>query len=668
MKKYYLSLFLSVLTLGVFGQSYYQLPFINAGSNPGNLNNDPEQPEGFLSANATGYSNVLSSSAADAWSTAQTIPFSFNFNGSPETTYYVSTSGVVTFASSAPVTIPGFTPSILPAATIPPKSICAWGVDLTGANDAVVSKTFGTAPNRQHWIIWASASSSALGTGWTYWGIVFEETTNVIHIVDMRSYSQGGGNLALTAGIQIDGSTAINVAGSPSLTSQNTATGGSQSDALDNTYYSFIYGVQPQYDFTAIGSSVPQYYDLTNAPFSLDVDLRNIGSAGVATFDLNYSVNGGATVTAPATGAGLTSLASGNYIHPTAWTPTAAGSYSIELWASNLNGNPDANTANDKYTVSVTVVDTAATRQTLMEVFTASSCPPCKPGNENMDLNVVPNISNYTIVKYQQDFPGSGDPYQTVESVNRRNYYAINSIPRMEIDGQWDGNAQSLTTGIFNDYQVVPAFMYFNFNEASISNTTVNIDFDIEVLADYPAGNYRTQVAIIEKRTTGNVANNGETEFFNVMMDMVPNENGTPVTGLTKGNTINVTKTADVSSTFVEDLWELKVVVWVEETGSKMVMNSAWADITQLVSLAETDANAASIYPNPANDVLNIELDEQKDMTVKIYDMTGKLVLDQSFGLSAQQSINMSGFAPGVYNVQVIADGRISSKRITVAH
>lgn len=658
---------MSALTLGVFGQGYYQLPNINAGMNPGNLNNDPEQPEAFLNGNNLGYTAVLASSSADQWSSAQTIPFSFNFNGSAETTYYVSSSGVVTFTGTAPTTTPGFTPALLPAAGIPVKSVCAWGLDLSGANDAVVSKTFGTAPNRQHWVIWASASNSALGAGWAYWGIVLEETTNDIFIVDMRNYSQTNGNVALTAGIQIDGSTAINVAGSPALSSQNTATGGGQSDALDNTYYQFIYGTQPQYDFTATGSGVPQYYDINNAPFTLDVDLRNIGSASITSFDLNYSVNGGTTVTAAATG-NLASLASGNFSHPTTWTPSASGSYSIELWASNLNGNADANTANDKYTVNVTVVDTAATRQSLMEVFTASTCPPCAPGNANMDNNVVPNISNYTIVKYQQDFPGSGDPYQTAKAVNRRNYYGVNSIPRMEIDGKWDENAQSLTTGIFNAFQVVPAFMYMEFNEASISTTTVDVDFDINVLADYPAGSYVVQVAVVEKKTTGNVASNGETEFFYVMMDMVPDENGTAITGLTKGNTINVTRTVDISNTFVEDLWDLKVVVWVEESGSKEVMNSAWSDVAQLVSLEENEAAAAAIYPNPANDVLNIELKEQKDLTVKIYDLAGKVVLNQNFGLTGEQTLDISGFAPGMYNVQVIADGRTSSKRITIAH
>lgn len=667
MKKIYISLFLGVFSLGLFGQGYYQIPSVNAGMNPGNLNNDPEQPEGFLTANSTGYSSVLASSTADAWSTVQTIPFSFNFNGAAETQYHVSSSGVVTFGATTPTTTPGFTPSLLPAATIPPKSICAWGVNLTGANDAVVSKTFGTAPNRQHWIIWASASSTALGAGWTYWGIVMEEGTDNIYIVDMRSYSQGGGNVAIAAGIQVDGSTAYTVAGSPALTSQNTATGGSQSDALDNSYYQFVYVTQPQYDMTATGTSVPQYYDINNAPFTLDVDLRNLGTAAVSSFDLNYSINGGAAVTAPVTGS-LATFASGNFNHPTAWTPSASGSYTIELWASNINGNADENMTNDRISTSVTVVDTAATRQTLMEVFTSSTCPPCAPGNVNMDQNVVPNISNYTIVKYQQDFPGTGDPYVTPTAVNRRGYYGINSIPRMEIDGQWDENAASLTTGVFNGFQAVPAFMHMTFNASSISTNQVSVDFDINVLADYPAGTYVVQTAIVEKKTTGNVATNGETEFFYVMMDMLPDENGEVITGLTKDNTINITRSADLSGTFIEDLWDLKVVVWVENTQTKEVMNSAWADVIQLVSVDENELPTASIFPNPANDVLTIQLEDEQDVSVKIVDLSGKTVFAKDFGLTSTEKVATSNFAPGVYMVQVIADGHMSSERVVISH
>src|SRR5690242_17998245 len=142
------------------------------------------------------------------------------------------------------------------------------------------------------------------------------------------------------------------------------------------------------------------------------------------------------------------------------------------------------------------------TRKTLIEVFTSATCGPCAPGNANMENNVIPNVSNYTVIKYQQDFPGAGDPYRTPESVNRRYYYAINSIPRLEIDGQWDGNAQLLTTSIFDNYQAVPAYMNIDITSATYSGTTVNVSGTITPLIDYGAGTYRYHVVVTEKQTT----------------------------------------------------------------------------------------------------------------------------------------------------------------------
>lgn len=170
MKKIYFVLSLAMITTLATAQSYYVLPAINAGVNPGGLHDDPEQPSGALTP--LGWTEIMTSTATDQWSPAQTIPFSFDFNGQPETGYVVSNTGVVTFTTTA-ITVPSSTNGTLPDATIPPKSICAWGLDLSGANDAILTQTFGTAPNRQHWIMFASATiPGTSGNNWTYWAVV----------------------------------------------------------------------------------------------------------------------------------------------------------------------------------------------------------------------------------------------------------------------------------------------------------------------------------------------------------------------------------------------------------------------------------------------------------------------------------------------------------------
>ena len=140
----------------------------------------------------------------------------------------------------------------LPSANIPDNSICLWGM-YAATGDNIMTKTFGSAPNRQHWVQFNSFSEDGIKEGWTYWSIVFEETTNNIYLVDQKTLCvEGGsactGNIALSGGIQIDATTAIQITGSPNLQSN----AGNDYTVKDNSYYTFFYGTQPDYDLAAI--------------------------------------------------------------------------------------------------------------------------------------------------------------------------------------------------------------------------------------------------------------------------------------------------------------------------------------------------------------------------------------------------------------------------------
>lgn len=174
---------------------YYYLPYPNAGMNPGGLNTDDEYPVG--GGLSTTWLQVLGPSASPAWSALQSIPFAFEFDGNPVNSYYVSNSGVLTF-SSTPGTAPTFSNGSLPSADVPDMSVLLWGMEGTGPNDNIVSKTFGTAPNRQHWIFFTSFSITGL-TGWQYWSIVLEETSNCIYLVDQRN---SAADINITAGVK----------------------------------------------------------------------------------------------------------------------------------------------------------------------------------------------------------------------------------------------------------------------------------------------------------------------------------------------------------------------------------------------------------------------------------------------------------------------------------
>lgn len=668
MKRIFTTLAL-VLAASIGFSQYYYIPHINAGKNPGGLNNDSEYPVG--GGLPSGWTTILSASnATPTWSATQSVPFTFKFNGATEASYKVSSSGVLTFTTSAG-TAPSYTSAALPNASIPDKSVCVWGIEGTGSSDYIVSKTFGAAPNRQHWIFFSSYSGG--GSSWTYWSIVLEETTNNIYVVDQRTYQSCTG---LSIGVQINSTTATSVSGSPNVSAKAIA---NDPSSADNTYYEFIQGTQPKFDMAAIGESMSDYLIIGQAPFNVTGVMTNYGTSTITSLDLNYTINGGSAVTAAATGSpNIASFATYNFTHPTAWNPTATGTYTIQVWASNLNGNADQNTANDIYTFQVEVVDTFVHRRTLLEVFTSSTCGPCAAGNANMDNTVLPTLSmaDYTVVKYQQNFPGSGDPYQTSESVNRRGYYNINSIPRMEIDGQWDGNAGAFTKAIFDTYQTVPSFLNFTFNKAEYSGNNVSIDYDVNPVVDINSGTYKVQTVIIENKTTGNVATNGETEFHNVMMDMIPNENGSNIGPFTKGNSVNIVKSSNLSASNVEQMSDLKLVVWVEDVTTKTVLNSDWTDITIAAGIGTIDEvgnGIMNVYPNPANSQTTMKYQTQtnENVSINVMNTIGQVVLSDNLGYQANgvhyYKFNTANLENGIYLVTLTVGERNYTKRLVVS-
>jgi hypothetical protein len=403
-------------------------------------------------------------------------------------------------------------------------------------------------------------------------------------------------------------------------------------------------------DMAAVAVTMGAYYDIADAPIFVEGTLINLGTETVSSFDLNYSVDGGAPVTQVFSGVSIPFGGEYNFSHSTGFTPSAAGDYEITAYASNINGGADAVPANDEASTSITVFENAVQRVPLFEIFTSSTCGPCTPGNENFHSIVDPKPEEeFVSIKYQQDFPGTGDPYATFDAVDRRGFYGINSIPRMEIDGGWDGNANSFSQALYADALAKPAFTFLHATY-SVDVATQTVDFDIEALPiiDYPAGNYRLQIAIIENLTTQNVKTNGETEFYQVLKKMYLDENGITVTldNLTtstfsseytfqgnfrlpsNGQAANRIDHATEHS--VEEFSDLRVVVWLEEADTKEVLQAFNA-----VSPLDTDNDGtpdeveaySGTNPNDATDFPDLDGDGLSDWK-EVSDGTNPLVAD----------------------------------------
>lgn len=125
-KKLLLS-FCAVLMMNLVFAQYFQTSWVNAGRNPGGINNDNEYPPG--GGLPAGWSTILGNTASytRSYSSIQSIGFPFLFNNQPVSKFKVSSSGILTFDTATVLGLDTIN-QILPSTKVPDKSICMWGL------------------------------------------------------------------------------------------------------------------------------------------------------------------------------------------------------------------------------------------------------------------------------------------------------------------------------------------------------------------------------------------------------------------------------------------------------------------------------------------------------------------------------------------------------------
>jgi Secretion system C-terminal sorting domain/Domain of unknown function (DUF4397) len=95
---------------------------------------------------------------------------------------------------------------------------------------------------------------------------------------------------------------------------------------------------------------------------------------------------------------------------------------------------------------------------------------------------------------------------------------------------------------------------------------------------------------------------------------------------------------------------------------------------SNVTSVSEnTLAENTAIYPNPANGVVNFEytLKEGTDLNLRIVDVVGKTIENTYLGKQTagfyRQTLNLSGYAPGVYFLQLNSGNNTLSKKLIIA-
>ena len=120
--------------------------------------------------------------------------------------------------------------------------------------------------------------------------------------------------------------------------------------------FSFSVNLPPAIDGAMLHFETPAYVFIGNVDIKGKV--KNLGSTTITSMDVNYSINGGATISQNLSGLNIDPFTTYHYIHPTVWVPITTGAYSVELWISNINGQgADAVPSNDNLVKTINIKD-----------------------------------------------------------------------------------------------------------------------------------------------------------------------------------------------------------------------------------------------------------------------------------------------------------------------
>ena len=318
------------------------------------------------------------------------------------------------------------------------------------------------------------------------------------------------------------------------------------------------------------------------------------------TFDLTYEIlDGTAVYSETITVTDLAPLAEESVAFP-AWA-TVTGQYDVEV-SVDLDG--DENPDNDMLSQTLGVASTLVPLKPLYEVFTSSTCGPCVAGNAVIDGVLENNPGEYSLIKYQVNFPGYGDPYYTEEVGERSGYYGVAYAPDLYINAD-QNTATGLTQGIFDAYASSESGLIIDVTEATMDeDNVISVSVDLTGIINYAEG-LSAHIVVVEKLTTGNVGTNGETEFHNVMMKMLPDASGTTLGAIVAGSPITLSESYDMDETNMETPDDIAVIVIVQNDADKSIVQS------EMVNVNENNINdvgiSAIVSPNSGANLSNAE-------------------------------------------------------------
>ena len=255
-----------------------------------------------------------------------------------------------------------------------------------------------------------------------------------------------------------------------------------------------------------------------------------------------------------------------------------------------------------------------ATRLVLFEEFTQASCGPCASQNPAFNTLLASNTTKAISIKYQTSWPGV-DPMNAANPTDvatRVSYYAVNGVPWSAMDGvaptgsSYAGAPANVTqTAIDTRYAVASPLAVAVTHQLTAGYDSIMIAISVSnpgtsTITSGSSGSLKLHTVIVEEEINYPSApgSNGETDFYSVMRQMLPNAGGTALAdSWTAGSSQTFTFSVALPS-YIANLGEVAVVAFVQDNSNKDVKNAAYSAPQAVSGLADAGISALNASTN----------------------------------------------------------------------
>ncbi len=314
-------------------------------------------------------------------------------------------------------------------------------------------------------------------------------------------------------------------------------------------------------------------------------------------------------------------------------------------------------------------------RKVLVEVFTNSHCPLCPAAHNVIDNYLAgPNGNNISYIYYHMIYPYSDDTLywqSQAGSDARDNYYnPVAATPQGWFDGTHQGSTSNWATTLDNLVNTQSPL------KIELSGYTdlvrLFIDADITRTGDITDNNLVLHFVVAEDLFYD--GRNNISNHKNVMRKMLPTPEGLAF-DIALNETKGFQQIVDLDPFW--DIDSLKLVIFVQSSGSKTVYQSETIEFSELVWVSIDDEiiepsefKLEQNYPNPFNPstVISYQLAVSSNVSLKVYDMLGRevatLVDEFKPAGSYEATFDAGSLSSGVYLYKLTTGDFIQTKKL----